>query len=337
MHTLIALFALAGLTGTLMAEPATNPAPPDNDPAPAAAINQETLRGLAEQSLANAGLSEDGFVGDLWNALVDRTGQAIAMRHQVRAIESSMRKLAAELDALRAFVSDHEQFGDDFASYQAVIAETRKLTEAQIALKRQQEQMERQRQREEARKKQEEAKAKRQRAKSTSKRLEQLGFTSVGDDVYLSKSAYAYAMRNVPEQRVFYQPSPTGEVQQLTTVENREEIDHSRMTISGSLLNAAMITRNIGVAFVFRDAHGNQIGQETVVIENARPEVPYPFTGELIMASDKPFASMTSWVLFADAAPPATTTQPNTPPANTPPASTPPASTPPANTPPTTP
>ena len=88
------------------------------------------------------------------------------------------------------------------------------------------------------------------------------------------------------------------------------EIDYTKMTISGSLLNGDATTRNIGVAFVFRDAHGNQIGQETVVIENARPDVPYPFTGELVMASDLPFASHTSWVLFADTSPPANTSSP---------------------------
>jgi hypothetical protein len=98
----------------------------------------------------------------------------------------------------------------------------------------------------------------------------------------------------------------------MTTIESREEIDYAKMTISGSLLNGAKITRNIGVAFVFRDQYGNQIGQETVVIENARPDVPYPFTGELVMASDQPFSSMTSWVLFADTAPPAAVTTPST-------------------------
>ncbi len=305
---------------------------------PVVNIDKATLRGLAEQSLTNSGLSEESYVGDLWTGIVERTEQMITLRQNVNATHAALQKLTKELETLQAFVRDHAQFGDDFASYETVIAETQKLTRAKNALKRQQAQFERDRHRESIRKKKEEERQRKLKAKSANKRLEKLGFTPVGDDVYLSKSAYAYAMRNVPEQRVFYQPSPTGEVQQLTTVENREEIDYTKMTISGSLLNADAVTRNIGVAFVFRDAHGNQIGQETVVIENARPEVPYPFTGELVMASDQPFSSMTSWVLFADAAtPPAATPPAATPPAATPPAATPPAATPPAASPPSTP
>jgi hypothetical protein len=236
--------------------------------------------------------------------------EAIELRHQLQSLESNIATLQTELAALKRFLEDHEQFGTDYSSYRDVIAETKRLTDAQTALKRQQDQIERDRKREETRKKREAAAEKRRAAKSINQRLEKLGFSSIGQDVWLSRSAYSYAATNVPEQRVYYQPTPSGELQAVTTIENREEIDYTKMTISGSLLNGAASTRNIGVAFVFRDAHGNQIGQETVVIENARPDVPYPFTGELVMASDQPFSSHTSWVLFADTAPPASTTSP---------------------------
>ncbi|MCP4759965.1 MAG: hypothetical protein GY876_10970, partial [Planctomycetes bacterium] len=288
LATTVALFGaltVASIGNGAPAPQGGSPDPPKDDPATTVIIDKDTLRSLAEQSLTNNGLSLESHVGDLWSGIVSRTEQTITLRQHMKAMESSMRKVLKELESLRTFVGDHAKFGDDFSSYQAIIAETRKLTEAKVALKRQQEQFERARRREETRQKKEADKQKRQQSKATSKRLEKLGFSSVGEDVYLSKSAYAYAMRNVPEQRVFYQPGPTGEVQQLTTVENREEIDYTKMTISGSLLNAAAEIRNIGVAFVFRDTHGNQIGQETVIVENARPEIPYPFTGELVMAS----------------------------------------------------
>ena len=276
-------------------------------------IDPTTLRRLAEQSLISRGLSEDHLSSELWPILVEQTMVSIESRHRLKSMESEIQEMHSQLLELKRFIVDHDQYKDDFASYQMVISETKQLTEAQIALKRKQEQIERDRKREEAKKKRDAAVAKRQQAKSVNQRLDRLGFSSIGQDVYLSKSAYVYANRNVPEQRVYYQPGPNGELQQMTSVENREEIDYGKMTISGSLLNASKITRNVGVAFVFRDSHGNQIGQETVVIENARPDVPYPFTGELVMASDRPFASHTSWVLIADTAPPAVTSSPSTP------------------------
>lgn len=309
MHLLIAGVIWIGLATTAPPQQAEPPSQQDSTEPPV--IDPGTLTRLAEQSLRSQGLSEHHLPSELWHALVERTTETIEMRHRFRAFESEMTDLRRQLDELRRFVEDHEQFGDDYAVYREVIEETQRLTEAQIAIKRQQDKFERERKREEARKKRVAAAAKQQQAKSASQRLTKLGFTSIGQDVYLSKSAYAYASQVVPEQRVYFQPGPNGEMQQMTSTESREEIDYTKMTISGSLLNAAKITRNIGVAFVFRDQHGNQIGHETVVIENARPDVPYPFTGELVMASDQPFSSMTSWVLFADTAPPATVTTPS--------------------------
>ena len=79
------------------------------------------------------------------------------------------------------------------------------------------------------------------------------------------------------------------------------EIDYSKMTISGSILNASDIVRNIGVAITFFDDSGNQVGHETVEIRNARPDVPYPFTSKIEMALNRPFALSSTYVLYADA------------------------------------
>jgi Tfp pilus assembly protein PilE len=290
--------------------------PPANED-PSGVMDENMLGGIAEQQLRTAGLSADSFASELWPALRKRTMETIELRHDLKALKSELQSLRDELVGLQNFIEDHEQFGKDYTSYRDVIAETQRLTAAQAAVKRQQEQFERDRKREEIRLKKDEAAAKRKAAKSVNQRLEKLGFAAIGQDVWLSRSAYSYAATNVPEQRVYYQPTLTGELRALTTIENREEVDYTKMTISGSLLNGDATTRNIGVAFVFRDTHGNQIGQETVIIENARPDVPYPFTSELVMASDLPFASHTSWVLFADTSPPTnTSTRPGGQPSN---------------------
>jgi hypothetical protein len=77
-------------------------------------------------------------------------------------------------------------------------------------------------------------------------------------------------------------------------------IDYSRMTISGSVLNAGTETRNIGIAVAFFDDFGNQVGGETILVNNARPDVPYPFTSELKMALNRPFTSSTVYTIHAD-------------------------------------
>ncbi|MDG1838278.1 MAG: hypothetical protein P8I91_05700 [Phycisphaerales bacterium] len=277
---------------------------------PSGAMDENMLGSIAEQQLRAGGLSAQSFSSELWPALRNRTMEAIELRHGLQSLESELRSLRDELAGLQNFIEDHEQFGQDYLSYRDVIAETQQLAAAQAAVKRQQEQFERDRKREVIRRKKEEDDARRKAAKSVNQRLEKLGFAAIGQNVWLSRSAYSYAATNVPEQRVYYQPTITGELQAITTIENREEINYTKMTISGSLLNGGATTRNIGVAFVFRDAHENQIGQETIIIENARPDVPYPFTSELVMASDLPFASHTSWVLFADTSPPANISSP---------------------------
>ena len=72
------------------------------------------------------------------------------------------------------------------------------------------------------------------------------------------------------------------------------------MTISGSILNAAEEVRNIGVAVAFFDENGTQVGGEIIQVNNARPDVPYPFTATIAMALNRAFTSASTYVLYAD-------------------------------------
>ena len=82
----------------------------------------------------------------------------------------------------------------------------------------------------------------------------------------------------------------------------RDSVDFSRMTISGSVLNSSGETRNIGLAITFFDENGNQVGGEIIQINNARTDVPYPFTSTIDMALNRPFDSSSTYVLYADPA-----------------------------------
>ena len=72
------------------------------------------------------------------------------------------------------------------------------------------------------------------------------------------------------------------------------------MTISGSVLNAGNAPRDIGIAITFFDENGNQVGSEIVQINNARPNVPYPFTSKVDMALNRAFSTSSTYVLYAD-------------------------------------
>ena len=58
--------------------------------------------------------------------------------------------------------------------------------------------------------------------------------------------------------------------------------------------------RNLGIAVTFFDENGNQVGGEIIKINNARPDVPYPFTSTIEMALNRPFESSSVYVLYAD-------------------------------------
>ncbi len=266
--------------------------------------NTDQLRDMAIRRLAAQGMLESDPPSSMWSAMVQQTASLIEAGMQVGQLQSELRVLRSEVAELRTFIADHERLGDDYQSYQAILNETKRLITHQIRL-------------ETKRKTDELRKTKKSRAQQRKAQqaavldpyahLVALGFNHLGNGVMLGKSGYQYAKRDVTSERVTYVPTNGGGTRRVVKSETRQQSDYSVMTISGSLLNATDTIRNVGVAFAFRDSHGNQIGQETVMVENMRPNVPYPFTSELSMASDRPFATETQWVLYSDPTVPAAT------------------------------
>ncbi len=201
-----------------------------------------------------------------------------------------------ERDELRQFIEDNRQYGQDFQQYRAV----REAAEAEARRKaveaaREQREIEKADRRERMRL----ARERRERQQAEARRLasyRERGFAPLGLDVYISQMAYSYPSVDATATRIAYNPG-FGNYLRLYPA---TRIDFSSMTISGSVVSAADEVRNIGVAIAFFDEDGNQVGHETVQINNARPDVPYPFTSTISMALDRPFSSSTQYVLYAD-------------------------------------
>jgi hypothetical protein len=207
-----------------------------------------------------------------------------------------------KLDELRQFIRDNEQLGRDFSQYRMVkaVAEREARTaRAQASRQRRAAEKEAQaRKREEARAKRDKQQAETNRVKGYNDK----GFMALGFDVFLANMAFNYpAINGGPPARLdwdfgmghylrFY-PHAMGWGRQ---------IDFSSMTISGSVLNASKEVRNIGIAVTFFDENGSQVGGEIVQVNNARPDVPYPFTKTIEMALNRAFSSATAYVLYAD-------------------------------------
>ena len=157
---------------------------------------------------------------------------------------------------------------------------------------------------EEARKR-EEARAQRDREQAASNRLNSYrdkGFVSLGFDVFLANMAFNYpAINGGPPARIDW-TFATGHYLRLYPQAPGwgSGIDFSTMTISGSVLNASKQVRNIGVAVTFFDERGSQVGSEIIQVNNARPNVPYPFTSTVDMALNRAFSSASTHVLYAD-------------------------------------
>lgn len=217
--------------------------------------------------------------------LREQLGQA-----QLRAVEAER-----ERNELRQFLQDNREYGEDFEQYQEIreIREREARQREAERLHQQREAIQAQRDRERA---QRAAEAQSRRAEEN--RLDayrEAGFSPLGLDVFIGRMGYFYGTQNSsiqveyePIVGFFYQPVNAG------------RIDYSKMNISGSVLNASDEVRNLGVAIAFFDARGNQVGSQTVQINNARPNVPYPFNATVDMASAGAFASSSQWVLYAD-------------------------------------
>lgn len=232
---------------------------------------------------------------------VDRVhAQLVALRKELAQAKLERNKAQRELDELRQFISDNKQFGQDFTQYKAV----KDITEREVK-QRQQDEARRQRDDEQNQRAQQRrvARADRDQKNAEKNRLNdyrRAGFSPVGLDVFVGKMAFYYGSKDSNTYDVQYYPYIRRYYYGYGRNNRGNQLDFSSMTISGSVINAADVTRNLGIAITFFDEDGNQVGSETVQINNARPNVPYPFTSKLAMALNREFDSSTTYVLYAD-------------------------------------
>jgi hypothetical protein len=270
-----------------------------SDPAPTAALPANAAPQAQSMPAAQPTQSADEEKDPLAHLLKELESlrselQATRVALAQANLESAQTK--RDLEELRQYIADHREFGSDFSKYQAVKEQSRRDAE-QKRLEEAKQKREVERTDREVRRKA--AVAELARREAHNRKLAQYrrsGFSPVGLDVYASRWSYFYETTDTTRSRIDYQPG----IGNYVRLYPGKEIDYSKMTISGSVLNASEEVRNIGVALTFFDENGNQVGQETVQVNNARPDVPYPFTSKIDMALNRAFASSSSYVLYAD-------------------------------------
>ncbi|MHC4989421.1 MAG: hypothetical protein ACYTGC_00430 [Planctomycetota bacterium] len=228
---------------------------------------------------------------------VRRLGDEItALRSDLAQARLEASTAQQELEELRQFIADHAELGRDFQAYRGV------RTEAQRGAQQrhfQDQQAQREQDRADRMARFREARAAREAQRAEDERLDtyrQRGFAPLGLETFLSRMAFTYRTTDTTRARFDYEPGLGNYLRYYPSF----GVDYSIMTISGSVLNASEVPRNIGLAIAFFDELGNQVGHEIVQVNNARPNVPYPFTSTIEMALDRPFASSTQYVLYAD-------------------------------------
>lgn len=224
----------------------------------------------------------------------------LAELHSLRAelakaqLESSQAQ--RELAELRQFIADHDTYGRDFEQYRAVreiVEREQRRRELEAARERREAEAAARLARQQA------ARAQRDRERSEAREVQRYrnaGFTALGLDVWMGPSSYHYSTREATPTPLRFDPI-FGFYQDAG---QQASIDYTSMTISGSVLNGTNAVRNIGIAVTFFDSRGSQVGHEIIQIDNARPDVPYPFTSTVRMALDRPFTSSSAYVLYAD-------------------------------------
>jgi len=257
------------------------------------------MTGLVVVGLAVAG-PQAVPPGSAANPLAAEVQRLIAEVRTLRAELAAARNEAAsakrDLEELRAFIDDHAQYGEDFKSYSAVKAIAERDDEREAAAEaRARFEAERQRRRERL----EAARAARSTTKPQNDPIGDAGFEHLGLGVHGGKMAFHYRTRGGGNS-AFVDYHTTVGFYYRAGPRRSGEVDFSNMTISGSILNGTAETRNIGVAISFFDENGNQVGGEIIKVNNARPDVPYPFTSTVEMALNRPFDTSTTYVLYSD-------------------------------------
>ena len=291
-RTCIALLLLS--TAVVIADAPEEPVVPTtpDDIAPPTESELERIR----LSLPN-GLDVKSSRSDLWTELLDQAVDAVRLRERLAQSRADIAMLQKELDELRQFILDHEEFGTDYEKYREVRAVAEREARRRMVEQRR-------RQMDEQRAQQLKDRNARQQKRDEAEqdqRFAEAGFQPIGLDVFLGRSSFFYAPRDATQPTVIYTPGRYGT--RYVNPGDSDEIDYTSMTISGSVLNGTGDIRNVGIAITFFDEYDNQIGAEIIQIENARPNVPYPFTAKIEMALNRPFASHSSYVLYSDPLP----------------------------------
>ncbi|MCA9291523.1 MAG: hypothetical protein KDA25_10365 [Phycisphaerales bacterium] len=246
----------------------------------------------------------DGLLAD-HAALQD---EVVRLRASLATAELAAKDARRETEDLRAFIADHEAYGDAFERFRAFQEDAaRRRRQADLAERAEARKAEQAIRAEEARERsmaREVADAARQRERE----LARAGFRSVGTDVYVSQMGFSYRERIVPDSSgsvyvPYYTYFDGGSYYSWNPGYDwryDRRLDFSAMTISGSILNTSPEVRNIGLAVTFYDEAGAQVGGESIEVASVRPYAPVPFTRELTMAMRRPFYSSSVHVLYAD-------------------------------------
>lgn len=223
--------------------------------------------------------------------------EVLALRSELAQAKLETARSRSELLQLQRFIEDHHELGTAFAEYRAIKEITQRETQLRLADAVRQR---RETRRAERTRRTEEARAQRAIKDAEAQRLaryRRAGLSAVGLDVYVGRMSFFYRSLNRTVYDIEYD-----HLLGIRYLEPsfRSDIDFSSMTISGTVVNGSDRLRNIGVAITFFDENGTQVGGEIIKINNARPDVPYPFTTTLRMALNRPYSSSSSYVLYAD-------------------------------------
>ena len=276
-------FALAALTisaTAILGLPGVAVSASDDAP-PIVEVTTEPETPLERLALEVAELRD--LVRDLRFQLARAHGDAIQARRELKEMEQ--------------FIADHREYGTDFEAYRGVVEVAEREARRRAAQERLAERDAKRAERARERAARSAERSARDAEEQKHDAYRQAGFAPLGLEVYGGRMAFYYAEKDNPGVEVeydrwlglYYRPD-----------RRDAEIDYSTMSISGSVLNAAPEIRNIGVAMTFFDRHGNQVGSEIVRIDNARPNVPYPFNATITMALDRAFSTSSTYVLYAD-------------------------------------
>jgi multidrug efflux pump subunit AcrA (membrane-fusion protein) len=298
------LWALPGLCGPALAQEDPGPPPP-----------QEVAEDTAEPSQPEPEPAADTRSRDPLRILlaeIDRLHDVLdAKRMEMAEMQLEVLETRRELQELRQFIQDNEVLGRDFEQYRAV-----KAVAERDARRRQAEEARERRAIEKAERaaQMQAAKAERDRNQAEFNRLKryrEAGFSPLGFDVYLADISFNYSATDGGAPARIDWDFRMGHYVRLYPFAAGREVDFTAMTISGSVLNASAEVRNIGVAVAFFDENGSQVGGEIIQINNARPNVPYPFTSTVAMALNRAFTSASTYVVYADPVEPADPRRPS--------------------------